>query len=747
MTRNASSATKHVGKQFAVDDFGPRNFGKLGQIFWVLDQDGLIQPANKLGCGIYRNDTRHMSIWTWLCNGKSLAPLSVSAQEGYGAHAVYANRESEHNDCKLSRQDIKIDRDIVIHADGIFERLRLTSFHPSRASFKMDLVLAQDAADVFHVRNCAFHTRGKMKAPQVHQSRERTAVLFSYKGVDDYFVETAVGFLGKQPQAVTMSRTRVGNEEKIPTATASFEVELDVHETIEIEVQIRPFEENKQSLSGGNKATSRTAVLNTISQLLFEQAHTAADEAYAAWRANSVSVETGNALVNSALERAYLDLYMLRHPTKHGEIVAAGIPWYVAPFGRDSAITARQVLTFIPSIARGVIETLAGFQSKEDDIKRVAFVGKIMHELHVGELTRAGILPYTPFFGTSDATPLWLILLADYVLATGDHDFLARLMPNVEAALSYLNMETARGGGYIRYGFDVNQTLGNQGWKDSGNCIVRRDGSLAVGPIALCEVQSYLYEAWSKLAQVFDRSGNKDLALELRGRAVTLKASFEKDFWMEDQKFIAMAVDALGQVDEIGSNAGHCLASGILSPEQAKAVVKELTSPGLLCKWGIRTLSATARAYNPMGYHLGTVWPHDVAMIVSGMIAAGFTSEAHTVWSTFENLLKEQPDHRLPELVCGFGEGPVVGYPAACSPQAWDTGCLFQMLAAYAGLTLDESTKTVYVKNAALPPSLEYLVLKGVRVGDGVVDLRYKVGDTGVLVEAKLEGGVHLVIN
>lgn len=747
MTSSASSASKHVGKQFAVDDFGPRNFGKLGQIFWVLDQDGLIEPANKLGCGIYRNDTRHMSIWTWQLNGKTLAPLSVSAQEGFGAHATYANRESEHAGCKLTRQAIKIDRDIVIHSDGVFERLRLTSFHPSRAIFKMDLILAQDAADVFHVRNCATHVRGKMKVPQVHQSRERTAVLFSYKGVDDYFVETTVGFLGKQPQTVAMSRTRVGYEETIPTATASFEVELDVHETIEIEVQIRPQQENKISLAGRNKNASRAAVLGTISQMLYEQAHTAAIETYSTWRANCVNVETGSTLVNAALERAYLDLYMLRHPTRHGEIVAAGIPWYVAPFGRDSAITARQVLTFIPSIARGVIETLAGYQSKEDDIKRVAFVGKIMHELHVGELTRAGVLPYTPFYGTSDATPLWLILLADYVLTTGDNAFFTRLTPNVEAALSYLNMETTRGGGYIRYGYDVNHTLGNQGWKDSGDCIVRRDGSLAVGPIALCEVQSYLYEAWNKLAQVFDRNGNIDKALELRARAATLKASFEKDFWLKDQKFIAMAVDKHGQVDEIGSNAGHCLASGILTAEQAQAVVKGLTEPAMLCKWGIRTLSAMARAYNPMGYHLGTVWPHDVAMIVSGMITTGFIAEAHTVWATFENLLKEQPDRRLPELVCGFGEGPVVGYPAACSPQAWDTGCLFQMLAAYAGLTLNESTKTVHVKDAALPPSLEHLVLKGVRVGDGTVDLRYKVGESGVQVEAQLTSGVRLEIN
>ena len=208
-----------------------------------------------------------------------------------------------------------------------------------------------------------------------------------------------------------------------------------------------------------------------------------------------------------------------------------------------------------------------------------------------------------------------------------------------------------------------------------------------------------------------------------------------------------MAVDAHGQVDEIGSNAGHCLASGILNADQAKAVVATLTSPAMLCKWGIRTLSASARAYNPMGYHLGTVWPHDVAMIVSGMITAGFTSEAHTVWSTFENLLNEQPDSRLPELVCGFGEGSVVRYPAACSPQAWDTGCLFQMIGAYAGLNFDPDSKTVQVKDAALPPSLEHLVLKGVRIVDGVADLRYKIDGNEVHVEGKLTNGVSLRIN
>ncbi len=377
---------------------------------------------------------------------------------------------------------------------------------------------------------------------------------------------------------------------------------------------------------------------------------------YESWERACTRVWTDNELYNSLLSRGLRDLRALLTPTRHGSLVAAGIPWFVAPFGRDSLLTCHQTLMLNPDLTRTTLEVLAAFQADEVDEWRDAQPGKILHELRQGELAGAGIIPHTPYYGSIDSTPLWLLLLGTYYRWTGDLEFCRDLLPNIERALAWIaDYGDLDGDGFLEYQRSSPRGLVNQGWKDSHDSVVHVDGKLAEGPIALAEVQAYVYLAKQRMAEVFEALGNAPRAASLRQEAAELRAAFNERFWVESEQFYAMALDGeKRQVASISSNPAHGLYCGIVDPDMAGPMARRLLAPDMFSGWGVRTLSKSAAAYNPMSYHNGSIWPHDNAIIGAGLKRYGFAKATNRLATAMFEMAVTVDDMRLPELFCGF---------------------------------------------------------------------------------------------
>lgn len=702
------------GSQFAVDDFSPRTtLRDASGLFLVLDPDGLIEPKNKLGLGVYGNDTRILSTYTWRINGLTPASVSAEAETGYSGVFRYGNRANH----GMPRQSVLMERKLVVREGRLHEQVLVTNFYRAPVELTLTLLADADFADIFHVRGFAFHPRGKRMPPSVVQHQGRQGLLFSYRGTDDLWLETLVEFLGCEPDAIT-------------DGEAAFKLRLGPKETKELRLLVTPFEANsEQFVERLQKQQGEHVVPAEESEqlLTFQAVQATADDAYFAWRKSCAGIHTSNPLVNEVLQRGYRDIYMLRQHSPHGTGLVAGLPWYACPFGRDGAITARMVRLFMPDVARGVSSFLAAYQGTKFDELHAERPGKIMHELHCGELARLGAIVHNPYYGSVDATPLWLWLFADHVNQSGDIAFARNLWGNVERVLAYLDSEVARGNGYLVYGGEGKQALSHQGWKDSDDGIQRRDGAIAEAPVAVCEAQAYLYAAWTNMAGVAEFLGLDNLANRLRKSAKQLKDRFNQDFWVPDQNFLAMAVAGNGLADAIGSNAGHCLATGILTENHAHHVALRLMREDMLTRWGVRTLALTAVGYNPMGYHLGSVWPHDNVMFAEGLGVMGLHQQLHEIMNRLLSLVACMPDRRLPELVCGFDEPDLIHYWVACSPQSWDCGAFFQMIMACLGLQPDALHGILRICQPALPIWLPEVTVQGLRIGDTTVDLGFSL--------------------
>jgi glycogen debranching enzyme len=411
-----------------------------------------------------------------------------------------------------------------------------------------------------------------------------------------------------------------------------------------------------------------------------------------------------------------------------------------------------------PAIARETLNILAHYQGKTDDEWREEEAGKILHELRLGELARCQEVPHTPYYGTVDATPLWLMLYAEYYAWTHDHETLERLWNNALAAMDWID-RNCRETGYLRYIRRSRGGLVNQGWKDSEDCIVNRKGELAIGPIALCEVQSYVYAAKVRLSEIARLKKRIDLADRWQDEARELKIRFNRDFWMSDQDYCALALDGDGNpVDSITSNPGHCLNLGILLPEKARSVAERLQAPDMFNGWGIRTLSSLSPAYNPMGYHTGSVWHHDNGLIVMGLRSLGLVDQALEVTQGLIDMTLQQPYQRPPELFCGYertDDNSPVRYPVACSPQAWATGTIFQLLHMMANLVPDAPGNCLRIIDPAVPASIQHLSLQNLKVGQTLLDLEFvreaspteeRVATTTACRVVKKRGNLRVVI-
>jgi glycogen debranching enzyme len=463
----------------------------------------------------------------------------------------------------------------------------------------------------------------------------------------------------------------------------------------------------------------------------FQTAVESAAGALRATRAESCEIVTSNQQFNEWLERSAADLAMMITATPDGVYPDAGVPWFSTPFGRDGLITALECLWTTPSLAHGVLSFLAATQATVAEPERDAQPGKILHEMRSGEMAALGEIPFGRYYGSHDATPLFVVLAAEYYERTGDLAFIRRLWPSITAALQWMAKDgDPDGDGFIEYARESPTGLVHQGWKDSHDAVHHADGRLAEAPIALCEIQGYAFAAWRGAARLAARLGQPDRAAEWSARAGDVRRRFEDAFWSDELGTYVLALDgAKRQCAVRTSNAGQVLWSGVATADRATAVARQLMSADSFSGWGIRTLATSAARFNPMSYHNGSIWPHDNALIAAGLRRYGLRHEVLQVLSGLFDASVSMDLHRLPELFCGLarrsGERPTL-YPVACNPQAWAAAAVFSLLQSALGIEVDGPHATLRLTRALLPAFLDEVHVRRLRVGSARLDLRFR---------------------
>jgi glycogen debranching enzyme len=676
---------------------------KEGELFLCARTDGDVAPAQVSGEGFYMQDMRHLSEIRLQIGGARPVALSHTAFEHRAVlDATNATLQGDAGS-PLPQLSLSITRELMVAAGRLYYLVRMRNFLGDRVTTPVSLAVGADFADMFEVRGAALRSaRGHALAPR----RTERGLTLAYVGEDDVFRETVIEF-DPPPDRIELEANR---------AEASWQVALEPGTPVEFLVTAEP------SIAGHRRHRRRPAT--AAAELV---------EAEQRWSARCTAIASDNELFDQMLTISARDLRALILPLPNGQIVAAGIPWYVAPFGRDALVTAGEALILNPDLVRDALAALARLQATEDDPWRDAEPGKILHELRMGELARAGLVPHTPYYGTVDATPLFLMRAADYYAWTGDLQTLRALRPALDAALRWIDEYGDRDGdGFVEYQRRSSGGLRNQGWKDSEDSIVHEDGSLAEGPIALVEVQGYVYAAKRTIADVYDALGLSEVAGRLRGEADALRQAFNDAFWNPGEGTFALALDGRKrQVASVTSNPGHCLYCGIVDPAKAGAVVERLLGSDMFSGWGVRTLSSLCPAYNPMSYHNGSVWPHDNAIIAAGLKRYGYQDEVLRIAACLFDVAASARESRLPELFCGFDRaerGAVVAYPVACIPQAWAAAAPFMMLQAMLGISANAPGRALTIERPVLPDWLESIRLERLRVGEATVTLDFQRG-------------------
>jgi glycogen debranching enzyme len=711
------------GVPFILGDLHRRLLStKENETFVHSDLNGNLSTPNTVGMGLYYKDTRYLSQFELKVNGAIPVLLSSSAERGYMSYVDLTNPDIwEEGRLAIEQQTLNIRRTRVVNVI-VHERIRVRNYNDHPVKVVLEIALGSDFADLFEVRGLKRMERGKLLMPKI----DGRTVKLAYLGTDEVFRETIVEFTD-EPTAAKVEG---------PTVRLWFEFPLEANGTRNIGVSFEPI------LNGTRRE-----------KLDFDGAVQRTRTSYQDWEEECTHITTDNRLFDALLKRGIRDLRALRTRTEDGEFMAAGIPWYVSPFGRDSILTSYQILMVNPEPARNTLKLLGSLQGRQIDPWRDEEPGKILHEIRYGELANAHYIPHTPYFGTIDATPLYLMLAAAYFRWTKDTDFLLELKPTLDLALSWIDQYgDLDGDGYVEYLRRSPRGLLNQGWKDSGNSIVHTDGTPAEPPIALAEVQGYVFMAKMRISEIYMLLGEEGRAAQLRDEAEDLKARFNRDFWMEDEQYFAVALDrAKKQVGSITSNPAHGLYCGIVHEEKAEAMSKRLMSPEMFSGWGIRTMSQEEPGYNPMSYHNGTVWPHDNALIAAGLKRYHYDKATKRIATAMFDTAMYMEYYRLPELFCGFTRrAPTnpVSYPVACSPQAWAAASPFILLQAMLGISARADENTITVNRPSLPNWLSEVELKNLRVGDSLISLMFtregevttfsltdKDGDIRVLME------------
>ncbi|MCL4514266.1 MAG: amylo-alpha-1,6-glucosidase [Firmicutes bacterium] len=659
---------------------------KEGDLFLVADEEGNVSAGGTgagggfAQMGLFTSDTRFLSRYELTIEGRRPVLLASDASRNYIASIRLTNPEMElPGGQPLPRESIFLRRTRFINR-RLYERIEVSNFNLFPVKLGLELRFGSDFADIFEVRGWRRQAHGRIRPPEVEPGR----VVQAYDGLDGLRRTMEIRFVSPAPDTVKICDATTTNAEVV----ARFNLPLPAKGKMRLDLVVIPGIVPPET---PGTLPPEVAPRGTLPFAPFDRALADLEDSYRQWQEQCTQVESDNPDLNATLRRSLLDLRVLMTDPGRGNFPVAGVPWFAVPFGRDSLITALQLLPYNSQVARSTLRTLAHFQGEKVDPWREEEPGKILHEMRQGEASNRDELPFRRYYGSIDSTLLFIVLLSETFRWTGDVDLVREMAGPLQKALEWLDTYGDRDGdGYVEYHQESSGGLANQAWKDSGDSVSHVDGTLARSPMAMAEVQGYAYAARLRAAELLEVLGERDAAQKLKDRAIALKAAFHRDFWSEERQYFATALDGeKKRVETVTSNPGHCLWSGLLEPERAARVAKVLTSPEMFSGWGIRTMSTVEARYNPISYHNGSVWPHDNSLMALGLKRYGFDAAVNQVATGLLQAANHFEYHRLPELFCGFpsAEEPApVSYPTACSPQAWAAGAPLALVQAMLGL-------------------------------------------------------------
>jgi glycogen debranching enzyme len=690
---------------------------KYGDTFAVFNRYGDIEALGPLQFGLFHSECRHLSRMVLYVNDRQPLLLGSTVRQDNALLTVDLTNldEPSGHPAAVQRGLIHIFRSSFLEYAACHQLVRLINYGSEEIRISLTLQFDADFSDIFEVRGSKRERRGEKLPAQVSEQE----VALSYRGLDSVERRTRLYF-SRVPELLGASEAKF-----------TFSLEPKAEQNLVIDIFC---ERNHRTPSPGLQPHSRANISSWHSKML-----------------QDTRLMTSSDRLNAWIARSESDLRMLTEGNPEGEYPYAGVPWFSTVFGRDGIITAMECLWIAPSMARGVLSYLAETQARGEDVTQAAESGKIIHEIRRGEMATLGEVPFGRYYGSVDATPLFVMLAGDYFQRTNDLTFLKRLWPHIEAALAWIEQYgDTDGDGYVEYRRKSPRGLLQQGWKDSHDSIFHADGKIAEAPIALCEVQSYVFAAKLSAARLCIALGLVERAAKFSNEAATLRTRFNKDFWCEELGTFALALDGEKQQCRVStSNAGHALFSGIATRDHAQIVCDTLLSPSLFSGWGVRTVSAAEKRYNPMSYHNGSVWPHDNALIGCGFARYGMHDKSLQILSAMYEASLEVDLHRLPELFCGFhrrgNAGAPILYPVACAPQAWAAGAVYLLICACLGMKIDACKRCVQFENPQLPAGVSEMRIMGLKVDRASVSLLIRRHSRGIDVEV-LEKHGHLEV-
>jgi glycogen debranching enzyme len=671
---------------------------KYGSMFAVFDQLGDICHQGLGEQGIYFDGTRYLSeMLVRLWNERPLLLNSTIEPNNFLFSADLTNLDvSRGENVVIHRGTLHVLRSRFLWRGASYEEFRFCNYGMESLSVPLSILFDADFADIFEVRGMTRERRGRLLPPESGPD----FLLLGCDGLD-------------------------GIERRTRIQVSSTPRQMSEHE-MKFRFDLQPKEGFKLTISIACDQVEHRAIVAGYSEAIRH----AESEMKSALPATP-RVSSPNSRFNDWIRRSSADVQMMTVGNPEANYPYAGVPWFSTVFGRDGIITALEMLWVEPELAKGVLEFLAGTQAIEVDPANEAEPGKILHELRRGEMANLNEIPFAKYYGTVDATPLFVMLAGAYYERTGDRALIHQIWPNIRAALDWIdNYGDRDGDGFVEYAAHGNRGLVQQGWKDSNDSIFHADGAIAEPPIALCEVQGYVYAAKLAAARLCTLLGDTRSSAALLEQAARLRGAFEDAFWCKDQNVYALALDGHKRPCRVrASNTGHCLFTGIARPDHGNAVATTLFAKDFFGGWGIRTLASGEARYNPLSYHNGSIWPHDNALIASGLAQYGFKNLAGKILLALMDVSSMLELHRLPELYCGLerrpGEGPTL-YPVACAPQAWAAAASFFLIESCLGLTIQGSENRVIFNRPCLPEGIPQLSIRGLRIGEATVDLLFE---------------------
>lgn len=681
---------------------------KYGRMFFVFDRLGDVQTSGLGEQGLFNDGMRHLSeLSLKLWGARPLLLSSTVATNNFLFTADLANLDVLSNGAiAIHRGTLHMVRSRFLWRDSCFEKLRFVNHGMEDLEVPVHIGFDADYADVFEVRGTVRERRGRRRAEEINEN----SVILSYEGLDRVVRYTRI-----ECDAQPLWNFESGLE---------FKVSLRPKERVTVQLEI---------CCSSEVARPSIGYTDALSSARFELGETSRE---------FPQITSSNSRFSDWIARSTSDLEMMIAGNPERNYPYAGVPWFSTVFGRDGIITALQTLWLNPNIAKGVLEFLASSQADRIDAVADSEPGKILHEMRRSEMAALGEVPFGKYYGSVDATPLFIILAGAYFDRTADRPTLERLWPNLERALRWIDeYGDVDGDGFVEYARHSSKGLVQQGWKDSNDSIFHSDGTIAAPPVALCEVQGYVYAAKVSASRMARVLGDVNRSCELEVQAETLRTKFEDEFWCDDLGTYALALDGKKRPCRVrASNAGHCLYAGITSPERARRVAENLMSDEFFTGWGIRTVAKTESRYNPLSYHNGSVWPHDNSIIANGMARYGCKRMAGQVLLALLDLSSQVELGRLPELFCGLkrrpNEAPTL-YPVACSPQAWASAAPFFVLEGCLGISVEAERGRIVFDRPFLPDGIPQLSIRGLRCGKVSLDLLFERRSDSVLVHVE----------